>query len=512
VDRPSLAPLPLVAAFLATLVCPPRVARPEPTAAGPRGLATSDWRLESVTLADGRRIDGLVEDPDPDTGDVRVVQVVRPPGRPMYVVRWPPLQADRLGDVVRLPAAEHAELARRVHAFLDDRRRRESAEMAVGLRRDHEDGPWRYEGDAFLLTSTADSQVTRSAVVAIEQILGGLQTLVPAGDRPPRARITVRLCGSGAEYRQAQRDLGVGIDSPAFYVPVRGLIVAGGDLPAIAAAAAAEEATLAATAQGFERLDAVLEQRVRSLAAELESRGVGPRERADVVRRTRLRWEREQTAERDRITAARRANDARLKRAWEAFRRRLAHETWHAYADTRLRDHDSAGLPIWLDEGLAQVVESAPLEAGELRLDAPDPDRLADLQAVIRDGTAPAIVDVLRAGQERFIGGHGVATADRGRAYLAAWGLALDVAMLRPVLARDGVAQMTADDDPLAAFEAMVGLPVDRYESDWRRRILALRPGRRSEAEPPGDVTPVPSPAASPARSPPGSPSARPDR
>jgi len=472
-------------------------------AAEPRGLATADWRLESVTLADGRRIDGLVEDPDPATGDVRVVQVVRPPGRPMYVVRWPPLQADRLESIVRLTAAEHEQLARRVRAFLDDRRRRGAAETAVALRRDHEDGPWLHDEDDFALTSTADSQVTRAAVVAIEQVLGALATLVPPGDGPRRGRITVRLCGSGAEYRQAQRDLGVGIDAPAFYVPVRGLIVAGGDLPAIAAAAAAEEETLAATAQGFERLDALLEERVRSLAAELESRGVGPRERADVVRRTRLRWERERTAETERITAARRANDVRLKRAWEMFRRQLAHETWHAYADTRLRHRDAAGLPIWLDEGLAQVVEAAPLEAGELRLDAPDPDRLAALQAAIRNGTAPAVADLLQAGQERFVGGHGAAIADRGLTYLAAWGLALDVAMLRPVLARDAVARMTADDDPVAAFEGMVGLPLDRYEPEWRRRILALRPGRRPEAEDPEGVTPAPSPAASPARSPP---------
>lgn len=452
-------------------------------AAEPAGLATSAWKLESVTLDDGRLIEGLIDATAADDAGLRMVQVVRPPGRPMYVVRWPPLEERRLRSVVRLPAAEHDDLARRVHAFLDDRRRAAAAEQAVTLQRDREDGPWRYTGPAFGLVSTADAHVTRRAVVAMEQVLGGLDALVPAGDRPPRARIEVRLCGSAGEYRQAQRDLGVSLDSPAFYVPIRSLIVAGGEFPAVATAAAAEEETLAAVARTYERLDATLEERVRTLAAELETQGVAPRDRAELVRRARLRWERERTAELERLAAARRAIAVRMRQAWDAFRRPLVHETWHAYADTRLRDGDIAGLPIWLDEGLAQIVETAPLEAGDLRLDAPDPDRLRALQAALQDGTTPPLADILAAGQERFIGAHDGTAADRGRAYLVAWGLALDVTMLRPVLVRDAETWVR-DDGTVAAFESLTGEPLDRYEPAWRRRILALRPGRSPDAEP----------------------------
>jgi hypothetical protein len=480
-------------------------------AAEPAGLATSAWTLESVTLDDGRRIEGLIEPPAADGAGLRMVQVIRPPGRPISVVRWPPLDERRLRSVVRLPAAEHEELARRVHAFLDDRRRAAVAEQAVTLARDREDGPWRYTGPAFDLSSTADAQLTRRAVVALEQVLGGLEALVPPGDRPPRSRIEVRLCGAAAEYRQAQRELGVSLDSPAFYVPIRSLIVAGGEFLTVAKAAAAEEETLTAVARTYERLDATLEERVRTLAAELEAQGVAPRDRAELVRRARLRWERERTAELDRLAAARRALAVRVRRSWDAFRRRLAHETWHAYADTRLRDGAAAGLPIWLDEGLAQIVETAPLEAGDLRLDAPDPDRLRALQALLQDGTSPPLAEILAAGQERFIGAHDGTAADRGRAYLVAWGLALDVAMLRPVLVRDA-ATWVRDDATVAAFESLTGETLDRYEPAWRQRILALRPGRRPDAEPDDGVTPAPTPAAPPARSPRESPPAGRDR
>jgi hypothetical protein len=92
-----------------------------------------------------------------------------------------------------------------------------------------------------------------------------------------------------------------------------------------------------------------------------------------------------------------------------------------------------------------------------------------------------------------------------------AWGLALDVAMLRPVLVRDA-ATWVRDDATVAAFESLTGETLDRYEPAWRQRILALRPGRRPDAEPDDGVTPAPTPAAPPARSPRESPPAGRDR
>jgi len=87
----------------------------------------------------------------------------------------------------------------------------------------------------------------------------------------------------------------------------------------------------------------------------------------------------------------------------------------------------------------------------------------------------PALADVLRAGQERFLSGH--AGTDGGLIYLAAWGLALDTALLRPVISPAALAGLEADGaDPVAAFESLVGMPLERYEPAWRRRILGLRP------------------------------------
>lgn len=445
----------------------------------PRGLTVAPWKLESIELRDGRRLEGLVVD-GADEEELSFVQIVRPPARPMYVITWGPLPRDRIRDVRRLPAAEHDRLVARVQAFRDDRDRRLNAETAVTLERDSEEGPWRYHAGEFTLESSAEPGITREAVVRLEQVFGGLANLAPprADGECRDAAIRVRLCGTAAEYREVQESLGVRVANPAFFAPVLRLLVAGSDMPAIAAQhRLASEANAQASVRIAE-LDRQLSERLRALSADLEKQGVAAALRADIVQRARARWKQERDADLARIEAADRDNAARTAKARRTFYARLAHEAWHAYAETRLAPAAGDRLPAWLDEGLAQVVESAPLEAGELRLDAPDPVRLVSLQAILRDAVMPPLAELLRVGPQQFVAGHAGETDASGRAYLAAWGLALDLAVLEPVLTPASLAALCRSDaaaDPVASFESLVGRPLAAFEADWRSRMLALR-------------------------------------
>ena len=457
-------------------------------------LAARPWRLEAIELRDGRRLEGMVVGPADAAGtpregdaDIEFVQVIRTPGRPLALIAWPPFPADRVALVERLPAAERRLLADRIEAFRAGRRRQDEARLAVQLSRRDEDGPWRYAGPAFAVESTADPEITREAVVRLEQVFVALESLVPPAG--PAPALTVRLCGSLAEYRRLQEELGIAIDNPAFYVPARRLLAAGSELPALLAEHRIADDQLDAAEQRYELLEGVMEERVRELAAELEAQRVDAAARADVVRRARQRWSRERDEELARITAARRTNAARVAEAWADFHARLAHEAWHAYADGRLRPPGAAagGLPAWLDEGLAQVVETAPVEGGQLRLDAPEAERLRRLQQALRAGEVPPLADVVASGPTAFLGGH---AGGSGMAYLVAWGLAFDLAVARPTLSAAALRDLVADDaaDPLTAFERLVGMPVDRFDRRWRQRMLGLRP-RRGVDEPPADVS-----------------------
>lgn len=455
-----------------------------------KGLASAAWKLEAVELHDGRRLEGLIVDPGPaapdlTAGEISFVQVVRPPGRPMYVIVWGSLAADQVRSSERLPPAEHERLAGRVRAFREGRAQRRDEAAAIHLERTAAEGQWRYDGDTFTLLSSADAELTRDAVVRLEQVLGGLVGLVPpALAAPAAARFDVQLCASATEYARLQESLGIRLDNPAFYLPRQRLLVAGSDMPAIRAQRRAAEEVAVAAERRYAALDRALDERLGSLAADLGRQGVAPAQRADIMLKTRSRWERERDAEAARIDDARRENDALVERADRAFQARLAHEAWHAYAHTRLVTHGDEALPAWLDEGLAQVVESAPLEAGELRLDAPDPARLTRLQQAFDAGLVPPVADLLRAGQEPFLLGHAGGATGSDVAYLAAWGLALDVALLRPVLTPQGIARLTADGpaESVAGFERLVGMPVDDYDADWRRRLRALRPATAGPA------------------------------
>jgi hypothetical protein len=438
--------------------------------ADPAGnLGAVPWRLEAIELTDGRRLEGLVLSgeggiPGPAAADIDFVQVIRPPGRPIHLIGWPPFPADTVRVVERLPEPDHRELAARVAAVREGARRREDA-ASVRLERSSEAGPWRYDGPAFRLESTADPTHTREAVVRLELVLEALEALVPPVVEA--APFEVRLCGSEAEYRELQEGLDLRIENPACYLPGRRLLVAGSELSALVA----QQQTAA------DLLDAA-----RQTYADLEARGIPAARRAEIVRLARRRWSRERGEDLARIEAARRENDAAVADARRRFDARLAHEAWHAYADVRLRQPAAPGLPAWLDEGLAQVVETAPVEAGEIRLDAPDPERLARLQERLRTGGVPPIADLLTAGQAAFLAGH--AGDDRAIAYLVAWGLALDLAVTRPVLSRARIRELVAagEDDSLAEFETLVGMPVDRYDRQWRERMRSLRPPALSPA------------------------------
>lgn len=478
----------LVAACLAAACLAP-VAH----AQAPGGLATAAWPLEVIALNDGRRLEGLIVD-GPGTPvqsgipavPVGFVQVIRPPGRPMYLIAWSPISPERIARVERLPPAERQLLARRVADFRDRRGAWHTALTAVKLTRDDEDEPWRYRGPWFTMSSTADPQLTREAVVRLEQVFAALESLVPpvqpdaTGGRDP---LEVRICGTVEEYRGVQARLGVRSDPPALYAPARRLLVAGSDAPALVEQEKAAADELTAAERRLEDRDRGFEKDVRGLAADLERQGLAAGTRGEIVKAARRRWQRERAEIAASIVAARRENAAAVEAARREFFARLAHEAWHAYADLRLVRPGGGSLPHWLDEGLAQVIETAPLEAGELRLDAADPLRLRALQQALSGPRPPGVKEALEAGEEQFLSGHGGRDDTSREAYLMAWGLAFHLAILEPVLSREAIAGLAEDagrgDAPgrrAAEFERLVGRPLAEFEPAWRRRLLAARP------------------------------------
>ena len=471
----------------------------------PRGLITASWKLETVLLTDGRRLEGLVVDAVSDAQEIGFVQVVRPPGKPMYLIAWGRVAANRIDSIERLAADDHAILKANVQAFRDRHDIRLNAETAVRLSRTDDDEPWRYTGRWFSLESSADSHLTRQAIVRLEQMFVALETLVPPTADTVKKKnshgapslgppLSIQLCGTSAEYRRVQNDLGISLKNPAFFVPKRRLLVAGSDMPAIIEQEKIAVENLDVVLKRYADLDRTLEDGVHRLLADLAKQGIPPSERTKILHAARSRWDREKGLALLQIDSLRRENAQRVEVARRNFYGWLIHETWHAYADRFIKPHSEGGLPAWLDEGLAQVFETAPLEAGELRMDAPDPQRLLLLQELLRKSDSLSLADLLQTDQAQFLVVHAGPTTTSQRAYLMAWGLAFHLALLEPVLTPTSLSALTAVGTPttdtttgeqdrggesywaLKQFETLVGMPLERFEIIWRKRMLSLGP------------------------------------
>ena len=114
----------------------------------------------------------------------------------------------------------------------------------------------------------------------------------------------------------------------------------------------------------------------------------------------------------------------------------LYHEAFHAYVATFVypplkADDVRAGkgtgeLPRWLNEGLAQIFETAVVEVGELRADRPDPDRLQRTKDRLKGKNGGALVplgDLLTTGRDAFLATHADQKLASDRAYLTCWAL-----------------------------------------------------------------------------------------
>lgn len=427
-------------------------AQPAPTAA---------WPTETLTHVNGAVFPGLILSEDAAGVEFRVVR--RQPGRPTVTLtsRFPRAEVE---SVTRLPDADRARLRERLAALdpANEQARLDAVELVPA---DWPGSPViarRYTSDQFVLVSAAPDDVTRRAAVRLEQLSAALVQLLPP--RHPAARPTiVFLSGTPQEYVALLGKAGTGpLANPAVYDPAAGRVVVGTDLAERAARLADARRSHQNQQAGIDAYEAEVRRLYKGSPAELD----------------RHLWA--AAGQRQRLRDADRVNDRRLDLAVERALTLVAHEGFHAYAGTFLYPPAAGpGLPRWLDEGLAQIVETAVLEAGELRVGHADParlDRAKDAVAGRGDPLLP-VADLLRAGGEPFLARHADRKAAADRAYLTAWALAMHLTFDRKALAGDRFeASRTAAGGPVAAFEAWVGLPLPDYERELTDYLKRLRP------------------------------------
>jgi hypothetical protein len=426
-----------------------------PLAAAPPG----EWKFEVLHLRNGRTLQGLVLK---ETAEAVEFQDVRQrPGRPTHTFYTKFARAE-VARIDHLVGRDREVLVARLRALDptgegEKRWMRELELQPVPWGKDGQEG-LSYHADHFVLISDAREDIVRRAAVRLDQIYRAYTRFLPPR-RPTAEPTTIRLVQSLAEYRARLRAEGRAILNPGFYDPAHNRIVCASDLERLGE-------DLQRTRELHRRTLADLARKEAELRR-LYGGHVPPGLLAPIQ------------DVRQRVRDADRGNEEKFQRETARLFQVLYHEAFHAYLANFVYPPAEAEVPRWLNEGLAQIFETAVVEAGELRVGHADAERLRRAKAAVRAGDLVPLADLLRATSKSFLVVHADDQRFSDRAYLASWSLAFYLTFHERLLGTrkldDYVQALARGGSPIAEFERLVGKPLRRVEKEFHQYLLDLR-------------------------------------
>src|SRR5262249_6600516 len=172
--------------------------------------------------------------------------------------------------------------------------------------------------------------------------------------------------------------------------------------------------------------------------------------------------------------------DEQFQAATRQLFRTLYHEAFHAYLANFVYPPAEADVPRWLNEGLAQVFESAFIEGGELRVGHAEKARLVAAQTALGKGDLVPVADLLKAGPKQFVVLHASDQQGSDRYYLTSWSAAFYLMFDRRLLGTkkmdEYVKTLKRGTDPTQAFADLVGQTPAAFEKDLHGYLQKLKP------------------------------------
>jgi hypothetical protein len=183
---------------------------------------------------------------------------------------------------------------------------------------------------------------------------------------------------------------------------------------------------------------------------------------------------------RKQLDAADGQNDGYFDQATRQLFAVLYHEAFHAYLAGWVYPPPRPQPPRWLNEGLAQIFETALVEAGELRVGHANREHLARAKEAVRKNELVPLTRLLRSAPRDFLAAHHAERASTDLYYLTAWALAFHLTFERGLLNRsdldDYLTALAEGRDSEQAFTSLVGQPLADFERDFHRYLLHLLP------------------------------------
>jgi hypothetical protein len=172
-------------------------------------------------------------------------------------------------------------------------------------------------------------------------------------------------------------------------------------------------------------------------------------------------------------------NNATFERDTHQMFSTLYHEAFHAYANSFVYPFRTGELPRWLNEGLAQIFETAIVEAGELRVGHADYNRLVKAKDALRKGELVSVEQLLNSAPKHFLLVHVGERQISDQYYLSAWAVTFYLTFEKRLFGSKEmdryVRQVADQEDPRAAFEELTGQKLPQFEKEFMRYLQNLQ-------------------------------------
>lgn len=429
----------------------------------PLPLHANDWKFDVVTLKNGERYEGLLLEETKDA--VRFKYVVRKPG-----VRTNAFETsfgkEEIKGIVRLSDGERGELRQRLE-LLDPNGDKEKARMQnLALK----PMAWPGGGDGltceskyFVLTSNAHDEVVRQVIVKLEDVFQAYVDRLGTKHQPQHA-IRVTLYRTPIEYQQRLMGMGANILNPAYYDASANEIVAASDIERWSD-------DLEGLRKKHDRLLQELDQQEKKLRKHFSGQPAA-------ATLTPMLAQIQQS--RRALNQVNAENEATFTELTRPLFTTLYHEAFHAYLENFAYPGSATTVPRWLNEGLAQVFESALVDTGELRVGHVDVKRLTAVQNAVRQKGLVPLAELLASTPKQFNVAHRAEARSADRFFMASWALAYYLTFEKKLLQTSAMDEylgaLQRDASPVDAFRDLMGQPLDRFEADWTDFLLQLRP------------------------------------
>lgn len=434
--------------------------------------------MEHLRLHGGGELHGMVlEETDQR---VQFLEINQPPGRPTFAVIQT-ISLDRVASLRRIQGEDRERLVQLVDQIRNRTQIRAAEKNSLQVTRGpsdvlETDEAWHYKDGPVILVSPLNEDTTRSLAVRADQIFHAFEHWFPP-TRQAKQPIQIVLFGSFGSYSAYLKKIGLQIDNPAVYVPHTNQVLIGSELQTFYRRLEVTRQQHAQAAAEWETLGKSLPDELNQLAKRLKESGWSPDEITTEVQTRREAWQRDFQQKLRQIKVTDRRNEAALQELVDQTTQHLCHEAFHAYVENFLYPQDEFEVPVWLNEGLAQLFEHAQFENGTFRIDQPPQALLKELQERLRRDDGFSLQHMLQARSGSFLLFENL---HRNRLnYDVAWGLAWYLVFQKDLFASGNLDRYvhrrgTLDKGLDMEIEQIFGQPVSQLQTDWTDFMLRL--------------------------------------